>query len=94
MSDPVNHPDHYNSSAYEAIDVITAWGLGFCLGNTVKYISRAGKKDPAKKLEDLQKARWYLNREIRNIEASEGKPELSLPSMRHLDREARMEVGL
>lgn len=62
----VNHPDHYGGAdnPYEAIKVIEAWELGFCLGNTVKYISRAGKKDAAKTTEDLEKARWYLDREI------------------------------
>lgn len=60
----VNHPSHYGGAdnPYEAIKVIEAWELGFCLGNTVKYISRAGKKGAA--LEDLRKAAWYLNREI------------------------------
>jgi hypothetical protein len=59
----VDHPSHYGGdTVYEAIKVIEAWSLGFCLGNTVKYISRAGKK--GKKLEDLKKAAWYLNREI------------------------------
>lgn len=63
----VDHPKHYGGAEdpYEAIKVIEAWGLGFCLGNTVKYISRAGKKDPAKELEDLKKAKWYLEREIK-----------------------------
>lgn len=62
----VNHPAHYGgeSNPYEAINVIEAWGLDFCLGNSVKYISRAGKKDSAKQIEDLEKARWYLDREI------------------------------
>lgn len=57
MSDAVNHPAHYGgeSDVYEAIKVIEAWGLGFCLGNTVKYLSRAGKKGD--RLEDLKKAR-------------------------------------
>jgi hypothetical protein len=66
----VNHPQHYGGAdnPYEAIKVIEAWGLGFCLGNTVKYISRAGKKDDV--LQDLQKARWYLNREIERVEAA------------------------
>jgi hypothetical protein len=68
MSDSVNRPAHYNSGKLEAIEVIEDWNLGFNLGNTVKYISRAGKKDPAKHLEDLKKAAWYLNREISNIE--------------------------
>lgn len=64
----VNHPDHYGGedNPYEAIKVIDAWGLGFCLGNTVKYISRAGKKNDM--LEDLKKARWYLDHEIGVIE--------------------------
>lgn len=64
----VNHPAHYGGAdnPYEAIKVIEAWGLGFCLGNTVKYLSRAGKKGDA--LEDLRKAQWYLNREIENME--------------------------
>lgn len=72
MADAVNHPQHYGGAdnTYEAIKVIEAWGLGFCLGNTVKYISRAGKKGSA--LEDLKKARWYLEREIKKLEDSGG----------------------
>lgn len=67
MKEVVNHPPHYGGdTVYEAIKVIEAWGLGFCLGNTVKYISRAGKKGVA--LEDLKKARWYLDREIAKME--------------------------
>ena len=70
MADAINHPAHYGGqdNPYEAIKVIEAWSLGFCLGNTIKYISRAGKKDAAKTLEDLKKARWYLDREIANLE--------------------------
>lgn len=66
----VEHPAHYGGkdNAYEAIKVIEAWDLGFCLGNTVKYISRAGKKDGASMLEDLKKARWYLDRFITFLE--------------------------
>lgn len=65
----INHPKHYGGdNPYEAIKVIEAWGLGFCLGNTVKYISRAGKKDEAKTVEDLKKAAWYLQREISRLE--------------------------
>ncbi len=62
----VNHPTHYGGAddPYEAIKVIEAWKLGFNLGNTVKYISRAEKKGSA--LEDLKKAAWYLAREIEN----------------------------
>jgi hypothetical protein len=68
VNDSVDHPIHYGGAEnpYEAIKVIEAWALGFCLGNTVKYISRAGKKGAA--LEDLKKAAWYLSREIENRE--------------------------
>lgn len=64
--DPVNHPSHYTSGKYEVIDIIEdqlgAEGIrGFCLGNAVKYICRAGKKDPAKTRQDLEKAIWYIN---------------------------------
>jgi hypothetical protein len=66
----VNHPNHYGgeSNPYEAIKVIDAWDLDFCLGNTVKYISRAGKKHPDKELEDLKKALWYLQHKIDTLE--------------------------
>lgn len=67
-SDAVNHPSHYNAGGVEVIDAIEAWELGFCLGNTVKYVARAGKKDAAKTVEDLKKARWYLEREIARLE--------------------------
>ena len=71
MSNPIDHPAHYGGdTTYEAIKVIEAWGLGFALGNAVKYISRAGKKDPARELEDLRKADWYVQREIARLEGS------------------------
>jgi hypothetical protein len=63
----VDHPAHYKLGAVEVIDAIEAWSLGFCLGNAVKYIARAGKKNPAKLVEDLEKARWYLDREIARL---------------------------
>lgn len=68
MSEAVNHPQHYGGAAhpYEAIKVIDAWQLGFSLGNAVKYISRAGKKDD--RLQDLKKALWYLQHEIEQEE--------------------------
>jgi hypothetical protein len=68
----VNHPQHYGGSdnPYEAIKVIEAWKLGFNLGNTVKYILRAPHKNSL--LEDLKKARWYLDREIENQEKPNG----------------------
>ena len=62
----VNHPSHYNMGKYEAIDVIEDWELGFNLGNTIKYISRAGHKDRI--VQDLKKAMWNLQREIDRIE--------------------------
>jgi hypothetical protein len=66
----IDHPSHYTKGGVEAITVIEAWELGFCLGNTVKYISRAGRKTGADDLEDLRKAKWYLEREIANREKS------------------------
>lgn len=64
----VDHPAHYGGAAnpYEAIKVIEAWGLDFCLGNTVKYLARAGKKT-ADQVQDLEKARWYLDRRIEQL---------------------------
>lgn len=66
--DAVNRPSHYTDGKIEVIDFIEDKKLGFCLGNAVKYISRAGKKDAAKHKEDLMKARWYLDREISKLE--------------------------
>jgi hypothetical protein len=72
-NDLVNHPPHYGGAddTYEAIKVIEAWSLGFHLGNAVKYVSRAGKKGDA--LEDLKKARWYIDRLIQKMEADRGR---------------------
>ena len=72
-NDQVNHPNHYGgeTNQYEAIKVIDAWNLGFSLGNTIKYISRAGKKDKSKELEDLKKARWHLDHYIENLEINQ-----------------------
>lgn len=66
MSDNVNHPQHYNVGGIEVIDAIEAWQLGFHLGNVVKYVARAAHKGRA--LEDLKKARWYLDRAIAKLE--------------------------
>ena len=69
--DSINHPEHYTSGKIEVIDFIEDKELGFHLGNVVKYVSRCGRKasagmsDKQKALEDLKKARWYLDREIR-----------------------------
>jgi hypothetical protein len=67
MSDPVNKPPHYTNCGIEVIDFIEAWNFNFNLGCAVKYISRAGKKDPLKHIEDLEKAAWYVAREIRRL---------------------------
>lgn len=58
----VNHPSHYNVGKIEVIDAIEEWGLNFSLGNAVKYIARADYK--GNPIEDLEKARWYIDREI------------------------------
>lgn len=61
----ISHPHHYGGDTpYEAIKVIEAWRLDFCLGNAVKYITRAGKKPDTTELEDLEKAQWYIQRRI------------------------------
>ena len=72
--DNVNRPAHYADSKIEVIDYIEDKKLGFCLGNAVKYISRAGKKKDngrsviEKEIEDLQKAIWYINRRIYELQ--------------------------
>lgn len=65
--DNVNHPAHYTDGNIEVIDFIEDKNLPYHLGNAVKYISRAGKKDPEKTAEDLRKAVWYLNRYIEKL---------------------------
>ena len=65
--DPVNRPSHYaEGRQYEPIAVIEDWSLGYHLGNALKYISRAGRKQNT--IEDLRKAVWYVNREIDRLE--------------------------
>ena len=64
FEEKVDHPSHYNAGRIEVIDFIEDQNLNFNLGNAVKYISRAGKKDPKKFREDLEKAIWYLNKEL------------------------------
>ena len=64
LNDPVNHPAHYTSGKIEVIDYIEDQKLPYHLGNAVKYISRAGKKDKDKTVEDLKKAVWYIQRYI------------------------------
>lgn len=67
MTSPVEHPAHYcQGRKYEPKDVIRDWNLGFSLGNAIKYISRAGRKQSA--VEDLRKAIFYINDEIEALE--------------------------
>ena len=69
MQEQVNRPSHYGGmdNPYEAIKVIDAWNLDFCLGNVVKYIRRSGKKGNNSKEQDLKKALWYLEHEIESM---------------------------
>ena len=64
ISNAVDHPQHYQGHNFEVIDIIDDYNLGFNLGNAIKYILRAGKKDDY--CQDLNKAIWYLNREVLN----------------------------
>jgi hypothetical protein len=66
MDDPVNRPKHYQS-AVEPIDAIEAWELGYHLGNALKYISRAGKKEGNTEVQDIRKAIWYLERHLTTL---------------------------
>lgn len=68
VEDVVNHPSHYTAYGAEVIDITEH--LNFCRGNAVKYIARAGLKDPNKELEDLEKAAFYLNREIARMKGA------------------------
>jgi hypothetical protein len=71
VPDTVNHPSHYTDGKIEVIDFIEDKKLNYHRGNAVKYIARAGKKDPTKEIEDLKKAQWYINREIKRLEVLE-----------------------
>jgi hypothetical protein len=71
LKNQIDHPQHYNEGFIEAIDAIEDWQLGFHLGNAVKYICRAGKKDPTKTKEDLEKALWYIQRKIDTLNTLE-----------------------
>jgi hypothetical protein len=65
----IERPDYYRVTNIEAIDVIEAWKLGFHLGNVIKYVARDGQKEPL--IDDLKKARWYLDRYIDYLEGAE-----------------------
>ena len=65
--DPVNHPSHYTKGKIEVADFIADQKLNFDRGNAVKYVCRAGSKDPSKEIQDLEKAIWYINHEIKML---------------------------
>ena len=69
-NDAINHPAYYTDGKIEVSDFIADKNLNFFRGNVVKYVTRAGKKDPAREVEDLKKAQWYINREIERLEAA------------------------
>lgn len=66
-NDPVNHPAHYTKGKIEVADFIADQKLNFDRGNAVKYVCRAGSKDPDKEIQDLEKAIWYINHEIKTL---------------------------
>jgi len=67
--DNVNHPPHYNMGKIEVIEALEDWNLDFHCANAIKYIARAGRKDPSKEIEDLEKATWYLKRKMETLKA-------------------------
>lgn len=67
MKDSVNHPTHYTDGKIEVIEFIEDKNFNYHRGNAIKYIARAGKKSPTKEVEDLEKAVWYLKREIARL---------------------------
>lgn len=67
-NDAVNHPSHYTDGKIECITYIDDKNFNYCRGNAIKYISRAGKKNPEKEIEDLKKAEWYIHHEIKRLE--------------------------
>lgn len=67
-TDEICHPSHYCFGKYEPVKVIQDWGLSFCLGNVIKYLARAGRKDGNSKLQDLLKAKQYIEFEIEELE--------------------------
>ena len=69
----VNHPAHYHAAGgYEVIEIIEAWRLNFARGNALKYLARAGLKDPRTERQDLKKALWYIERELERLEREAG----------------------
>ena len=73
--DMIHHPDHYNKGGIEVIDFIEAWDLNFSRGSAVKYICRGGIKDTDREIEDLKKAKQYIQFEINRIEREKKRDE-------------------
>ena len=76
VNDPVNHPNHYltvdkNGNKHECIDLLESLNLNFFVGNSFKYLWRAGRKDKSKMKEDIKKAIFYLNREVESLEQND-----------------------
>lgn len=67
----IEHPSYYSQHGIEVIDFIDAHGLNFNLGNVIKYVTRAGRKDGEDKVTALRKALWYLTHEIERIQKGE-----------------------
>lgn len=67
----IDHPEYYAKNGIEAIDFIEAHSLNFNLGNVIKYVTRAGRKEGEDTLTDLRKAHWYLEREIERLKKGE-----------------------
>lgn len=88
-NDVVNHPKHYTKhpSGVECIQIVEH--LTFNLGNAMKYVWRAGEKDPGKTIEDLMKARWYLEREINKLggKAKSATPDAGFEARQEAKRE-------
>ena len=72
MNDIINHPSHY-TQGIECMDYIESHELNYARGNIIKYVTRAGLKDASKGVEDLEKARWYLEREIARVKKEKAK---------------------
>lgn len=74
LDDDTTRPAHYGGDAnpFEPIKIIEWYGLGFCLGNTIKYLLRAGRKSAESRMDDFKKARWYLDRHIARLETETG----------------------
>lgn len=92
--DDVHHPTHYNTGTIEVCDFIEDQRLGFHLGNVVKYVCRAGRKSRATRIQDLEKAVWYLQRKIDLLMAKmEGRELSSRPCGRATDNVTEAWIG-